>query len=431
VQLPGASGCESERRREGCLRAKGLGEASSVALSPDGRSLYVASNGSNAVAVFRRDPRHGALHQLRAPDACVAESGQDGCAMGRGLVGAFSVAVAPDGRNVYVASFQGVAAFSRAPATGALKQLSGSAACVALRGMDGCAAGRALDAAASVTVSPDGHNVYVASSGSNAVAVFSRDPRTGEISQLSGLAGCTSEGATEGCQQGNALRGAFSVTVSPDGRFAYVGALYSSSIASFERDPIDGELAQIPGAGHCTTEGGFEDCATGRGMNGVNHVAVSPDGGYIYAAASGSSSVAALFRTRSTGGIDQLKGRDACTSEGGREGCTPGRGLGGAVALAISPDGRSLYVAGLNSVAILARNRSSGVLAQLSGTHGCATEIRGQDRCAAARGLAGASSVAISPDGRFVYVASLNSGAVAVFARAVGPPKRHHASPGR
>jgi DNA-binding beta-propeller fold protein YncE len=337
--------------------------------------------------------------------------------MGRGLVGAFSVAVAPDGRNVYVASFQGVAAFLRYPATGALKQLSGSAACVALRGMDGCAPGRALDAAASVTVSPDGHNVYVASSGSNAVAVFSRDPTTGEISQLSGLAGCTSEGATEGCQQGNALRGAFSVTVSPDGRFAYVGALYSSSIVSFERDPADGELHQIPGAGECTTEGGFENCATGRGMNGVNHVAVSPDGGYVYAAASGSSSVAALFRTRSTGGIDQLKGRDACTSEGGREGCAPGRGLGGAVALAISPDGRSVYVAGLNSVAALARNRSSGVLAQLSGTYGCATETRPLDGCAAARGLEGASSVAISPDGRFVYVASLNSAAVSVFAR--------------
>jgi DNA-binding beta-propeller fold protein YncE len=67
------------------------------------------------VAAFARDRRTGALTQLPGTDACVSEDGAGGaCADGVGLIVADSVAVSRDGRNVYVASEgNAVAVFAR------------------------------------------------------------------------------------------------------------------------------------------------------------------------------------------------------------------------------------------------------------------------------------------------------------------------------
>ena len=59
---------------------------------------------------------------------------------------------------------------------GALSQLGGTSGCVSEDGWGGeCADGKALDSAGAVAVSPDGRNVYVASFLSDAVAAFDRD----------------------------------------------------------------------------------------------------------------------------------------------------------------------------------------------------------------------------------------------------------------
>ena len=95
---------------------------------------------------------------------------------------------------------------------------------------------------------------------------------------------------------------------------------------SFERES-DGSLRQIPNPGQCTSEGGREGCATGRGLDDVAGLAISPGGGYLYAAASRSSALAALFLTPDTGGLDQLKGPYGCAAEHGIEGCATAHGL--------------------------------------------------------------------------------------------------------
>jgi DNA-binding beta-propeller fold protein YncE len=426
-QLPHALGCISEHSRDSCQRGRGLAGASGVAVA--GRYVYVASSRSGAVAVFRRDPATGALHQLAGTAGCVSESGQDGCATGRGLSLAFSLTVSRDGRNLYVAGLDDVATFARNPRTGRLSQLPGGDGCIAEFPGDGCSPGRALNDVASVAVSPDGHNVYTASSanqvlgyGKSAVVTLTRDPSTGALSQAPGLAGCTNGDGGEGCQHGNALELAFSVVVAPDGRHVYVGSELSSAILSFERES-DGSLRQIPFPGECTSQGGRDGCATGHGLAQVAGLAISPGGGYLYAGAARSSAAAALFLTSGTGGIDQLKRPYGCTTEHGLEGCATGRGLAGAGPVAVSPDGHSVYVGGLNSLVSFDREQSNGHIDQLPGPYGCLTEGQGQDGCAAGRGLAGVSSVAISPDSKWVYVASLPSqrnGVVAVFARARG-----------
>jgi DNA-binding beta-propeller fold protein YncE len=67
-----------------CMGGHGLFGAVSVAVSPDGQHLYVASHG-NAVAIFARNVTTGALTQLNGLAGCIAENG-DGvaCAVGAG-----------------------------------------------------------------------------------------------------------------------------------------------------------------------------------------------------------------------------------------------------------------------------------------------------------------------------------------------------------
>jgi hypothetical protein len=216
VQRPGTEGCVSEDGTGGtCMDGRALVGAASVAVSPDGHSVYVASFDSAAVATLARNPTTGVLGQLTGVAGCVADLG-DGvtCGQGRGLNGTVSVAVSPDGQHVYVASRgHAVAVFARNALTGALAQLGGAAGCIAEYG-DGvaCAVGTGLREAVFLTVSPDGQHVYAASQLSDAVAAFSRNALTGALTQLSGVAGCVSEdGSDDGtalrCADGNGLLG--------------------------------------------------------------------------------------------------------------------------------------------------------------------------------------------------------------------------------
>ena len=100
--------------------------------------------------------------------------------------------------------------------------------------------GKALDGAYSVTVSPDGKSAYVASVFSDAVAVFDRDTTTGKLTQKADPDGCITNVATTGCTTGKALDGATSVTVSPDGKSAYVASFSSDAVAVFDRDTTTG-----------------------------------------------------------------------------------------------------------------------------------------------------------------------------------------------
>ena len=56
-----------------------------------------------------------------------------------------------------------------------------------------CFSGHALSGACSVAVSPDGKNVYVASYFSDAVVRLNRNTTTGVITEPAGTAGCISE----------------------------------------------------------------------------------------------------------------------------------------------------------------------------------------------------------------------------------------------
>ncbi|MGA2166276.1 MAG: hypothetical protein ABSH36_17675, partial [Solirubrobacteraceae bacterium] len=99
-------------------------------------------------------------------------------------------------------------------------------------------------------------------------------------------------------------------------------------------------------------------------------------------------------------------------------GCSLGRALNAPEGLAVSPDGANVYAAAFASGAIdvLDRSAESGALTQKPRRAGCLA-IGLPHSCALGRGLLGASSIAVSPDGRFVYAAAFASNALSIFKR--------------
>lgn len=183
----------------------------------------------------------GALMQLPAPNGCIAEIGDDvTCTDGIGLNDSRSVTVSSDGKHVYVASFgsDAVAVFVRNKATGVLVQLAAPNGCIAEIG-DGitCTDGIGLNGASDVTVSKDGENVYVSSIGSDAVSVFARNAMTGALSQLPAPNGCLSQtGNGVTCIGGLGLDGARAVAISKDGKHVYVASFQSDAVTVFARE---------------------------------------------------------------------------------------------------------------------------------------------------------------------------------------------------
>ena len=165
-----------------------LAGPSSLALAPDGRNLYVACARSRAVAVFVRDAATGLLtfsdeasfvtthtadpvgDSTPAAPAVLAPA-----RFGAPLRSAASLALSPDGRNLYVAAFgdNATLTFAVNATTGALVLAQ------TLRDGEGGVDG--IAGAAGVAVSPDGLSVLVAGYLDNAVAMFARDPAGGGL----------------------------------------------------------------------------------------------------------------------------------------------------------------------------------------------------------------------------------------------------------
>ena len=419
TQPAGTAGCVSQAGVGSCADGHGLSGPFGVAVSPDGKNVYAASYRSGAVALLNRDTTTGAITQPAGTSGCVRE-GSARCFNGHALSGASSVAVSPDGKNVYVASYfsKAVARLNRNPTTGVITQPAGTAGCVSEDGSGPCADGHGLSGAQWVAVSSDGKSVYVASFNSNAVARFNRNPTTGAITQPAGTAGCVSEDGSGPCADGHGLSHPFGVAVSADGNSVYVASFGSAAVARLNRNPTTGALTQPAGTAGCISETGAGPCADGHGLSSADSVAVSADGKSVYVVAFGGALVR-LNRNTTTGAITQPAGTAGCISETGAGPCADGRGLSSLDGVAVSQDGKSVYVAseGSDAVARLNRNTTTGALNQPAGTAGCVSET-GAGPCANGHALKDADGVAVSADGKSVYVGSFNSNAVARFNRA-------------
>ena len=233
-------------------------------------------------------------------------------------------------------------------------------------GRAGCDRARALEIAYDIVVSPDGRNVYVASFGTHSVAAFRRDASTGRLRQLPGRRRCV--GRRHQCCAPGVLRRPIRLAISPSGHTLYAAGEHGIAVLSRRRD---GSLRQPRGTIGCVSRS--SGCTPGRGFSVVDGVPVSPDGRSLYAERRAALGV---FRRRPDGSPRHLAGRRGCLTAQRHPRCAAVARLGGAIATAVSPDGRRVFLAA-SGVHMFARDRSTGALRELP------------SRCVAARAAAG------------------------------------------
>ena len=375
-------------------------------------AAFVFGLGGGSVA---RADSHGALTALSPPSVGAEE-------------GTARVVVSPDGKNVYATNraTTTVSQYSRNTATGELTALSLAPTVEAEASPEG------------IVVSPDGGYVYVANSGSNTVSQYSRDTATGQLTPLSQATVAAGGGP-------------IGIAISPDGNSVYAADSTTNELSQYSRDTETGQLTALSSEATVTagenvhgilvSPDGENVYATNWGEGTVSHegtvsqyerntetgqltalspeatvpagthphdLAISPDGKSVYVADDASPGTVSQFTRTGSGTSGTLMAMSTATVAAGE--ATEG--------VVVSPDGKNVYATNevTNNISQYSRNAGTGELTALS----LAPTIRAGKR---------PEGIAISPEGNSVYATNFGSGTVSQYARPVPIVVTSSASP--
>ncbi len=400
----------------------GLDNLRSVTESADGISLYVTSGNDDAVARFDRDPTTGTLTYQGCISGAIetGPAGTSACAQipsattsgqSSGLDFPQAIALSPDGKSLYTASLtdDAVARFDRDPATGALtyrdcltgKSEANDTACTKIPSAHSSGVDSGLDSPSALVVSADGKSLYTVSRDDDAVARFDRDTATGALTYQGCITGETESGpaGSDACAQiGSAASGGansglddlFSLAVSANGNSLYAVSLLDDAVARFDRDPgagalvyqgcITGEIESGPtGTGACAQIGAAAASGVNSGLDALYAIVVSPDDTSVYTVSQEDDAVDRFDRDPANGALTYqgcitgetesspsipIPGSGACVEIPSATSRGTNSGLDKLRSLAASPDGTSLYVASPqdDTIAHFVRNPTNGAL---------------------------------------------------------------------
>ncbi len=353
-----------EAQTQGVGKVEGLRGVISLAVSPDSNQVYAVSFTDQALTVFSRNPSDGRLSWVQT-----LVDNKDNV---DGLEAATDVELSPDGAYVYTTALNdsALSVFKRDALTGKVTWIQTLKDGVT--GVEGLGGAFALQVTAT--------QIYVAGSSDDAIAIFNRDSTTGQVTFM------------EVVSDSKTLDGVNALAVSPDGLQLFAVSANSDSLTIFNRDPNTGKLSLLQTFIN-NTEGV-------QGLDAASGVAVSPDNRQVYVTGGGTDNALSVFSRltdQSTFNFVEVHRDDANGIDG----------LNGAAGLTLSRDGNYVYVASINdsAVAMFKRDSNSGTLTFLD-------VVRDQDKDV--NGLGGARAVAVTPTGAHLYVAGFADHAIAL-----------------
>lgn len=198
----------------------GLDRPAGLQVSPDGRQLYVSARFGNAVVAFDRDTDTAASGFGRLSFRTAYRNGLLGVS---GLAGAADLVLSADGAQLYVAaeSANGIVRFDRGGNGDLTWRRQWNRGDAGLPGLAG---------PQSLALSPDGEELYVAGFGDSSLSILRRNTDGATVGDLSPLQTVFDE---EGDL--NLMGGPVAVVPSADDRHVYVVAATDSGIVVFRR----------------------------------------------------------------------------------------------------------------------------------------------------------------------------------------------------
>jgi DNA-binding beta-propeller fold protein YncE len=197
---------------------------------------------------------------------------------------------------------------------------SGPDACKLIPGATSGGGLSGLNAIESVTVSPDGRQVYGIARVDASIAIFKRDRKKGALKYKGCLTGDTTVGACDQIPtataggQASGLDDVRALAIAKGGKSVYAVSANDDAVARFGRDGkglllfkdcLSGDTATgLSGTGACET---ISSASAGGGNSGLDHpksLAISADGKSLYLAATEDAAIAQFKRTTGSGALE-------------------------------------------------------------------------------------------------------------------------------
>jgi 6-phosphogluconolactonase (cycloisomerase 2 family) len=357
-------------RHVATVRRDELAAVCGLASSPDGKFLYAASWQARAITAFRCDPDTGELNFV---ESLVDPEHLDGVTC---------VRISPDGKFALAVAFRSKRAtlLTRNPETGRLT-IKDSV------GPD-LAGGASFTWPIDGVIAPDGKHIYAA------------DDRTGVIAAIEVTPDHRLKLAQAFAAPDGSLLRTRSLAITPDGKTLLAGGMAAGTLVTLDRDPATGKL---------TSRQVLTNGRDGiKGLAGIHGIVVSGDGKSVYTCSGrfGGDQGVCTFRMADDG---KLAPSSSVLAESGLADFAGGNGL------ALARDGHNLYAAGTTSrsLTIFRTSPADGKLEYLATLQNAAT---------GANSNLGAADVEVSADGKTLYVALEDEGAISVFTRTAPAP---------